>query len=192
MNKINSAFAYGKQDLAMKTVSRFLGVNIEKYVVLNPKGFANLVDSLGGIRIYVEKDMNYRDNWGHINIHLKKGLQKLNGKEAHDYIRFRHDAMADIGRVERQQKMLKRIMEKISSPMGMIRAPLVLSALKEAVETNISENEVMRIGNFIRMLNSKDISIETLPGKFSADAAAGYWLPDNDQKNAILSGMKIW
>ncbi len=152
-DKINAAFAYGHQDLTKKTVSQLLGIHIDKYVLINPAGIVSLVDSLGGLKMYVEKDMYYNDNWGRLNINLKKGPQKLNGRQVQGYIRFRHDALGDISRVERQQEFLKALFKKIASPAALVRLPWIMGALREVIVTDIRVKDLLVIANFARMIN---------------------------------------
>ena len=62
-DKINAAYAYGGEKLAQKTVEDFLGVEIDHYVTINKARFAEVIDALGGVDVYVERDMIYEDPW---------------------------------------------------------------------------------------------------------------------------------
>ncbi|MDD5593796.1 MAG: LCP family protein, partial [Candidatus Margulisbacteria bacterium] len=108
-NKINAANVLGGVALTKKTVSELTGVGVDYYVKLNPAAVTDLVNLLGGINIFVERDMYYVDRAQNLFINLKHGWHKLSGLEAQDYMRFRHDAAGDIGRVERQQKFIQTL-----------------------------------------------------------------------------------
>jgi len=190
LDRINAAYAIGKEELAISSVSKLLNVRIDRYIVIRPGGLANIVDSLGGIKLYVEKDMKYRDNWGGLNINLKKGYRRLSGKEAHDYIRFRNDEKADIGRVERQQTFIRELFKKFGSPATLFRLPALAAAAKKAFSSDISGRELFEAGNFLRMTDRHSIRSDTLPGYVSIDHR-GCWAPDNKAAEKVLKELNI-
>ncbi len=71
-----------------------------------------IVAAVDGVDVYVEKNMHYNDNAGDLHINLKKGENTLTPETAEEFLRFRHDALGDIGRIERQQVFV-RANEKI-------------------------------------------------------------------------------
>ncbi len=183
--KINAAYAYGGPRLTIKTVQNLLGVPIHYYVKLGPESAARIIDAIGGVEIYVEKNMRYKDWWGGVDIDLKKGWQLLDGERAMDYIRFRHDESADIGRVDRQQKMLLALFAKLKSPAAIVHAPQLLQAFSENTQTNLTMSEMITLGMFGLRLKSADIHTATLPGRF----APGYWEPDWPKIRPLIAEM---
>ncbi|NQT30534.1 MAG: LCP family protein [Candidatus Saganbacteria bacterium] len=163
--KINASNAYGGIDLTQQTVSKLTGQKIDYYVEIKPSAITQVVDLLGGITIYVEKNMRYSDRAQNLDINLKKGLQKLSGKEAHDYIRFRSDYQGDIGRVRRQQNFLKALSTSITSPANIIKAPFILRSGLREVKTNLPVGTTFRLLNFSRTLSFDDIHTETISGE---------------------------
>ena len=71
------------------------------------------VDILGGVDLYVERNMNYDDPFANLSIHLTKGYQHLDGQKAGQYGRFRYDELGDIGGVQRQQRFLKALSDEM-------------------------------------------------------------------------------
>ncbi len=183
--KINAAYAYGGPRLTIKTVQNFLSVPIHYYVKLGAESAARIIDAIGGVDLYVEKDMKYKDWWGGVDINLKKGLQHLDGQRAMDYVRFRHDDMADIGRVGRQQTLLLALFEKIKSPAVIVHAPQLLRAFAENTQTNLSPHEMITLGMFGVRLKSEDIHTATLPGR----ASDAYWDPDWVKTRPLVTEM---
>lgn len=143
--KINAAYAFGGADLAVKTFSDFLQVPINYYAVTDFQGFEKVVDAVGGIDLNVEKDMDYTDD-GTYDIHLKKGYQHLDGKHALMYVRFRHDAMGDFTRTERQRNFLKALAETMKQPMNILKLPNVLDAMQPYVKTNMTMDTMIKLG----------------------------------------------
>jgi LCP family protein required for cell wall assembly len=149
-DRINAAMALGGPTLAMKTVSNLLDIPIQYYVYMDFKGFIGVVDALGGVSIDVEKDMDWVDaEDDHVyDIHLKKGLQELDGKTALQYVRFRHDAQSDFARSERQRKFLTAISDKLQTTQGILKLPKILAAVDPYIETNIdSFSDKLKLGS---------------------------------------------
>jgi LCP family protein required for cell wall assembly len=112
-NKINAAFAFGGAKLLTETVEQVTGLHLDGYLEIGFGGFAQIVDSLGGVHICVARDMN--DEKAHIN--LKKGCQVLNGPNALGYVRARYsDPLGDIGRANRQRQFLGAVMKQAATP----------------------------------------------------------------------------
>ncbi|GAA3409764.1 hypothetical protein GCM10020370_51280 [Paenibacillus hodogayensis] len=147
-DRINTAFAVGGPNLAMKTVGELLGLPIQYYVYTDFQGFMALVDAIGGIEIDVEKDMKYRDSEEpEFDINLKKGLQHMDGKTALQYVRFRHDALSDYSRTERQRKFLTAVAEEMQSTLSIIRLPSILNKIDPYITTNLSITDMIKLGS---------------------------------------------
>ena len=106
-DKLNAAYAYGGVMMAKQTVANLLQVPIHYYVLVDWRAFIDVIDLIGGVDLYVEKDMYYEDPYADLVIDIKHGYQHLDGKRAGEYVRFRKDELGDIGRVQRQQKFMK-------------------------------------------------------------------------------------
>ncbi|MDF2724272.1 MAG: transcriptional regulator, partial [Paenibacillus sp.] len=147
-DRINTAFALGGPNLAMKTVSDLVGLPIQYYVYTDFQGFMALVDAIGGIELDVEKDMNYRDSVEpEFDIKLKKGVQKLDGKSALQYVRFRHDALSDFARTERQRKFMTALAGELQSSSSIFRLPTILNKIDPYITTNLAITDMIKLGS---------------------------------------------
>lgn len=183
-NKINSAYHFGGVNLAIDVIEKLLGINIDYYVLLDPDAFKKIVDALGGVEIYIEKDMRYKDSWGKLYIDLKKGYQRLNGIQAEGYVRFRHDPLGDIGRIERQQKFLYALLSQVTKPNVIIRIPTLIQELSRYVHTNLPTSEMISLATFFaREKNNLQLKTTTLPGSPNG----GYWYPDLEETGKLIS-----
>lgn len=146
--RINSAITVGGPSLAMKTVGDLLGLEIQYYVYTDFEGFKSLIDTIGGIYFEVEKDMRYTDNAdkNRYDINLKKGYQLLDGDKALQYVRFRHDAMSDYTRTERQRNFLKAVAKELQSTWNLIRMKEILESVSPYIETNLSVSDMLKLG----------------------------------------------
>lgn len=163
--KLNAAIGYGGPKLSAEIVSSLVGVPIDSTVAMQPSGAKELVDAMGGLNVNVEHDMDYDDNNGDLHIHLKKGLQHLNGGQVLGYIRFRHDIESDWGRVRRQQQVLKNIMDQMSDPKHWTRVPRLLELARKDMKTNLNNEQLAALVEIYRGVPDDNIRTITMPGK---------------------------
>lgn len=188
--KINAANAYGGPALTAKTVSELLeGVGIDRYVRVNVQGVKNLVDALGGVTVYVPEDMKYQDDSQHLYINLKQGRQHLNGDRALQLLRFRYDKYGDIGRVQRQQLVMRALMEQALNPATVGRLPKILSVIQSHIDTNLTVEELVALVGFGAQTNRSDVQMLIVPGDYNGDGRhdISYWLPDNTRIQQIMA-----
>ncbi len=186
--KINHAYAYGGVKLLEETLRGFLAVPIDHYVRIDFKGFIKLVDLIGGVELYVEKNMRYVDKWGGLYINLKKGYQKLDGKKALEYVRFRHDAEGDIGRVKRQWKFLKAVAKKLKRKDMWERLPSIAVEAVRVVKTDLTPEQLIYIASLFRGIDFSKIRWGMVPGHPAYIDGISYWLPDLN----ALEKLKRW
>lgn len=146
--RINTALSLGNYPLAMQTVGDLLGLDIQYYVYTDFEGFKALIDTIGGIYFDVEKDMHYTDNadGNRYDIDLKKGYQLLDGDKALQYVRFRHDAMSDFTRTERQRNFLQAVSKELQSTWNIIRMKKILESVQPYVDMNLSVRDMLQLG----------------------------------------------
>ncbi|MHB1419532.1 MAG: LCP family protein [Bacillota bacterium] len=190
-DKINAALGIGGPDLAVQVVSTLLNQKIDYYVLTRLDGFKDIIDTLGGITIDVEKNMHYigRDAKGNVDvsINLTKGLQHLNGEKALEYVRFRHDALGDITRTQRQQKLLKAMAEESLQASTIIKLPVLIPELLKTVQTNLNFRDLLALLNLSKKLDKNNIVTLTLPGSFLNVNGASYWQVDSDLAKDVVN-----
>lgn len=188
-DKINAAYAYGDRKLSQQTVEGLLGIKIDHYIVIDIHGFTKIIDALGGVDIDVEKRMYYEDPWdddGGLYIDLQPGMQHMDGKTAVTYVRYR-DEEGDIGRIRRQQKFMKAVMDKLVSPAIIPRLPSMVSAMYDAVETDMSISELLSFLGTLQEAKNNGLKSEMLPGKPVYIDDISYWVPDISKTRQILA-----
>jgi hypothetical protein len=143
-------------------------------------GVSKLIEALGGVNIYVPKDMKYRDDSQHLYINLKAGQQHLSGEQSLQLLRYRHDELGDIGRIQRQQMVLRALIEQTLNPTTITRLPDILNVVKENIDTNLSVEELVALVGFGSKINRSNMQMLMLPGRFSENREfdASYWVPD--------------
>ncbi|GAX42555.1 cell envelope-related transcriptional attenuator [Tolypothrix sp. NIES-4075] len=190
IKKINSANTHGGPALTAKTVSNLLdGVGIDRYIRINVLGVGKLIDALGGVTVYVPKDMKYQDDSQHLYINLKAGKQHLNGDQALQLLRYRHDENGDIGRIQRQQMVMRALMDQSLNPTTLAQLPKILDVVKEHIDTNLSVEELLALVGYGARTNRSNMQMLMVPGRFSEknEYEASYWLPNRDRIAAMMA-----
>ncbi|ADY54990.1 cell envelope-related transcriptional attenuator [Syntrophobotulus glycolicus DSM 8271] len=188
--KMNSVPMLESTSVLMDKVTELTGVPLQGYIMTNFNGFKSIIDTLGGIDLYVEKDMYYEtgDNEdGYIN--LKQGEQRLNGEQALQYARFRHDALADISRTARQQKVLRAVADQLLQVKTITRLPALIAQFKAAVETNLSLTDLLRMAKAAAAFDSSNIVAQTLPGAFLDYDGISYWEVNPEQTKITVQNL---
>lgn len=189
LTKINDANAYGGASLAAESVSELLnGITIDRYIRINIQGVEKLIDALGGVDFYVPKDMKYTDNSQRLYIDLEEGQQHLDGDKALQLLRFRYDAYGDVGRVQRQQALIRALTEQALSPKTVLRIPEILGIIRSHIDTNLGTNELIALSAFMGQKSRSDFKMVMLPGDFSqpGEGELSYWLPNQRGISKVL------
>jgi polyisoprenyl-teichoic acid--peptidoglycan teichoic acid transferase len=181
IEKINAVDRESGPAAAAKEVSKVLGgVAIDRYIRVNNLGVAKLVDELGGVTVTVPKDIKYQDDSQHFYVNLKAGKQHLDGMKLLGLLRYRHDANGDIGRMQRQQMVVKALMEQSLNPMTLTRIPQLFSVIQNQVDTNLTVEELLALGGFSMQNGKSKMQMLMMPGDYNGDGKHGtsYWLPN--------------
>lgn len=108
-DKINHAYAYGGPEMTIQLVEEFLEVPVDYYASVNMAGLANLVDSIGGVKITSPLTFEYRGTQFHEN-----QVRDVDGQKAMNFIRMRKDdPQGDFGRQNRQKILMMAIADKL-------------------------------------------------------------------------------
>ncbi len=181
-DKINHAYAFGGHKLSKDTVEGLIGVPIDYYILIDIKAFSRIIDAIGGIDIDVEKRMYYEDPYddseGHpLVINLRPGMQHMNGETAIQYVRYR-DEEGDIGRISRQQKFMKAVLDKLATPSIIPKLPAIIQEISSAVKTDMSVSKMISLAGIIKDAKEKGLKTTMVPGKPAYIDDISYWLPD--------------
>ena len=191
ITKINEANVDGGPALSAKATSDLLGgVGVDRYVSINVQGVQALVDALGGVTVFVPKDMKYVDESQHLYVNLKAGQQHLNGDQVLQLLRFRHDEYGDIGRIQRQQMLMRSLMEQALNPATLARLPQILSVIQSHIDTNLSVEELVALVGFAAKTSRSQVQMLMVPGNFSQPHEYGgisYWLPSSQRIQAMMA-----
>jgi LCP family protein required for cell wall assembly len=163
--------------LVKELFGSFLGIPIDYVTVINFKTFEDIIDELGGIEVDVDMDMCYIDNADGTNIQLKKGFQELNGKEALDFVRYRHSSRkceqrtaesSDFERNERQQLVLSAMVDKLTSVGGLLKLGSIFDAVGNHIKTDMPKSQLKSFMKTYAMVKNENIEYITLEGQWKS------------------------
>ncbi|MDZ7611527.1 MAG: LCP family protein [Candidatus Moranbacteria bacterium] len=172
--RINAIFAYGLRNqsagkskavsMIREAVENVTGQPIDYYAMLDFKGFKEIINELGGIRINVEEDIvDHRypgPNYSYQTFRIDKGSHLLDGETALKYARVRHASGGDFARARRQQKVIaasKRKAFALNNFLNPNRINGLFSSLENHLITNVKLSEIpsfLSLANKINIYNT--------------------------------------
>lgn len=166
-NKINAAYAFGREPLLVETMEQLLKVRIHHVVRTDFEGFENMTDAVGGVRVYAEEASNGEGNGGPVVI--KKGWNDLNGQQALGFVRERYTlSEGDISRGRRQLAFIKALFLKATAPET-ITNPVKIAKFTDAATKNLVFDQTLTVADMrstaigLRHIRSGDIVFATAP-----------------------------
>lgn len=166
-DKINAAYAIGDVPLAIDTVRELTGLPIHHFVLINYTGFADAVDSVGGV--YVDIDQRYYNDNTQVYygeeyepIDIEPGYQRLNGQDALDFVRYRHTD-SDFVRIRRQHNFINDVKAQTVKWGNVTNVPSVADAFASNTTSDIGRRDILSYTKFVLGVNRNRIYQETVP-----------------------------
>lgn len=167
--KINSVYAGGKQEGMQWLCTRLnslLGFPVDGYVLIDLEAFEKTVELVGGVDFDVPQDMNYDDETQDLHIHLKKGLQHLNGEQAMGLVRYRKGyASQDIQRTQVQQQFLRALAKQCLSVANLTKLKDFADIFSTYVLTDLSVGNMLWFGTELMQCDFDQMQTFTAEGE---------------------------
>ena len=174
-DRVNTAFALGGPDQLIATVQQAFGITIHHYVQVDFVGFKDIVDTVGGVTMYVPYPV--RDSGSGLDLG-RAGCFVLDGQQGLSWVRSRGmeflingtwqaDGRGDLGRIERQQDFIRRMMKKalnsgLSSPLQLNR--LIGIGIKDVTfDSGLSTKDITALGRRFSSLDPDRVMLSTFP-----------------------------
>lgn len=200
-DKINAIYRMQGIDKLLAKVNKLLGMDIKHYVVIDTKGLAQLVDSIGGVWYDVPIDMNYHDAGQKLSIELKAGYQKLNGKQAEGLVRFRHSdngktypqeyGIEDHGRNKTQRTFIKETMKQTIKVQNITKIFDILNIVEKNVKTNISMDLAKQYVPSIMEFEPENIKQGIVEGE-DVNTTAWFFLADTKKLEKMVFDLFVF
>lgn len=173
-NKINTLYQQSPEKL-LAQINEMTGLNVKYYVHVDTEGLKELVDAIGGVYFDVPINMKYDDYSQNLHIDLKAGYQLLDGNQAEQLVRFRHNnngstysyeyGQEDIGRMKTQQEFLKAVIKKMAKAENITKIDDYIAIANKNIETNIKDLNILKdYAPYALSFNIDNVRTETLPG----------------------------
>jgi LCP family protein required for cell wall assembly len=138
-DKLNAAYSYGGPKLLLRTVNQVTGLRINHVINVDFRGFKDAVDQIGCVytdvdRKYFNDNSNPADQYATIKVY--PGYQKLCGKNALDYVRYRHTD-TDIVRAARQQDFLRQAKAQVGTGKLISKSGKLLKIVSKYTSSDI-------------------------------------------------------
>jgi LCP family protein required for cell wall assembly len=158
--KVNHALLVGGIPYQRLVVERMLGIEIDRYALIDFVGFQKLVDAVGGVPVTVPTDVVANGQ-----VLFAAGPQSFDGAQALAYARYRGGADVDVGRVRRQQQIVRGLVAVAGGRDAVRDVNGLLPAVEQHVRTDLSPAEMIAIGDRFRTrCTDQAIELDSLQG----------------------------
>ncbi len=157
--RMNALHVVGGPELTERAIEKLLNIRPDRTIVLNYDALRKIVNTVGGVEVFVEKRMKYTDRSGGLYIDIQPGRQHMDGDKAIEYIRYRRDS--DIDRGRRQQEFMMAFQRSIFENSDKLGD--VLDQVLEITSSGLSDVEVHHLAKFVKKVPTSRIKHGTLP-----------------------------
>jgi LCP family protein required for cell wall assembly len=188
-DKINAAYEFGGPRLVVRTVHQYTGLPIHNYMEIDLAGFQELVDTLGGVRLCVDRPLH--DELAGLDID-RAGCHTLDGAQALAFVRARHiegDTIPDFSRIARQQQFIRAMLNRLLSVRNLLDDEVIQeAAAKVTTDTELSTADLLLLGSTLRQLaqedpsGSRSLDFRVVPGTTQTIDGVSYVIADPDAK----------
>ncbi len=191
--KINAVYSKGGERLVARKISQMTGLPVHYYITLDFEGFRKIIDTFGGVEFYVPFRMNYDDPTQDLHIHLKKGLQVLNGSKAEQLVRYRKGNVkgqgyleGDIGRIKMQQDFLNAFIGQKLKFRYISKAGELFDILGRYMKTNITLDDITYYITDITKIRGSEVEASVIPGDSRIIDGVWYYIHDRSKTRALI------
>ncbi len=177
-------------------------------MILRIDATKQFIAAIGGVNVDVKSSnclrfktgctgdsLDYDDTWGHLHIHLKEGMQHLNGDQAVAYMRFRHDWCSDPCRIMRQQQVLHALVDKLKGDRinTLLHLGDLLGVFQRYVQTDVTDSELLSIATYYQGIANSAIVSNQVPytGDIDLPSYGDSLVPDTAARAHLVATMLV-
>lgn len=173
--KINALYnVSGDPQETLDAVNNLTGLDIKYYAIIKTEALIELVDAVGPIEFNVPINMDYDDVTQDLHIHLKAGVQQIDGKKAEHLLRFRHNNNGtsypseygdnDIGRMRTQREFITAVISQTVKLENITKLGAILDVANRNLITNIDFKTLKDYLPYAVEFNTQNLKTASLPG----------------------------
>ncbi len=178
--RLGEVYREGGAPAMIEAVRGLLGVSVHHYAAIGTAAMTQIIDALGGVEVYVERQMDYEDPEARLAIHIPQGYQRLDGETALKFLRYRSGEFGDVGRVQRHQRFVKALYSQIRQPAVLTKLPQIMPLLQERVDTSVEVWDSAQLAGLIRSFSENGPETVILPGQ-PIPGNDTYFVPDTEK-----------
>ncbi len=171
---LGAEYKNGSAERLVSSVENLLHIRIKHYAVFDETAFANLIGNGKPLEMYVERDMRHQDGSGRPDIALRQGVQTLDGENAYAYIRFMENPEDEIGRIRREQRLMKAFLAA-QKENSKLHNRFTMQLDWSPLATDISAADAGAIAAAVTTMPASSIHFMILPGKFNTVETTRVW-----------------
>ncbi len=190
--KINAVHATGFRkseadgiDAAVLAVKELTGIPINHFVKINFAAFRDCIDALGGVEFDVPQNMNYDDPYQDLHIHLKKGVQILDGDKAEQLVRFRRYKNGDIDRIKVQQDFLHTLIDQKLHVKSVGKINKIYKIVSKNMDTSMTPDDAVQGAMQLLSVGKENIETIILPNDPQYIGDVSYVIPRTSEIAAV-------
>ncbi len=185
-DKINAAYAYGGVDQARSVMEGLTGVTVDNYVIVDFQGFQEVINAIGGVKVNVGHNV-FPEKW-----HMGEGVQRLGGRKALFYARYRGTPRADLDRIDHQQKLLAALRRQAFRWNTVTKMPAILKTTNENVDTDLGFWQAVPLARALILHGREgDMTSSELQGyPRTLNDGTQVLVPEEDANEAILQDFR--
>ena len=188
--KINAAYSYGGVEAMRQCVSEMLAVPIDYYVTVNTRAFRDIVNKIDGVWFDVPVDMNYDDPVADLHIHIKRGYQLLDGRQAEGVVRCRNCySNADIGRTATQRAFLVALAKQTITLSNVTKVTELINILNTYVKSDMSLSNMVYFGT---QAVGMDLDTALTTGSLEGEWINPYWELDDEAVLELVNSLGVY
>ena len=198
--KINALYSKNPEKLLDK-VSEITGLDVEYYAVVKTQALIEIIDIIGGVEFDVPIDMDYDDPTQDLHIHLKKGVQEIDGEKAEQLLRFRHNNDGtsypasygdnDFGRMKTQRNFMTETAKQTLSLKNIFKSRKIIDTVFENIETNFVIEDLIEYIPTAVGFDSNNIKSNQLPGVSEKCNDLWFFVYDKNKTKELIKSLNI-
>ena len=195
----NSLYSRGGPDKIVKAVENITSLDIDYYAVIDNNAVIEIVDIIGGVTFDIPIDMDYDDPTQDLHIHLNAGVQNVNGSEAEQLLRFRHNNDGtsypaeygdnDFGRMKTQRNFIMETLKQTLKIKNIFNAKNIIDTVFENIETDLVVDEVLGYVPTAVDMNFDEITNYQLPGESKKCNDLWFFIADKDKTKTLIDDL---
>ncbi|MBP3596377.1 MAG: LCP family protein [Clostridia bacterium] len=198
-DKINSIYSKFGAEMMVEKVEKLTGLDIDHYAVVKTEALIEIVDAIGGVEFDVPINMDYDDITQNLHIHLKSGVQLIDGEKAEQLLRFRHNNNGtsypsnygdnDFGRMRTQREFIKSVAKQTIKLGNIFRIPKISSAIFKNVETDMNFGTIIKYIPSALSFDMNSIKNYQLPGESKKCNSLWFYIQDSNETIKLVNDL---